>query len=354
MRKKDIKAFIITITAFLLSASMLFTACNATSETVNEDTPNAPLISDSVTESADESEETPEPQPAENAPETKEEASESETTTVQSTKSAEQPETSPLAETTQTTAEALPVTTEEETRKTDTATAPVTKPAAESTAALTNAAQQTTKPVSTTASTTTTTAKSAAVSSVPVTESAQLTTTAPPATKPITESTPETVPETVIETSAAPETEAAPALTGGKYNQRYCTQAELEFADKVFELTNAERIKAGLPTFEKSDALSAAARTRAWEITVDYNHNRPDGDSYSSIFDENNISWRAIGENIAAGQKTPERVIEAWMNSPGHRANILDEDFTYLGVGYYYIKDDSENYYHYWTQNFYS
>ena len=356
MRKKAIQSFIITTTAFLLSASTLFTACSAPSENINEDTL---ITSDDVPTTADESKGTPEPQPTENTPETKEEGSKSETTIVQSAESAEQPVTSPLTETTQTTAEAAPATTEEEPRKTDAATAPAAKPTAESTTDLTKTPKQTTRPISTPAPATANTTKTATVSSVPITETTQPTeaepiSIEPPAAKPVTESAPITVSETIPETSAASETDSSPALTGGRYNQRFCTRAELEFADKVFELTNAERIKAGLSAFEKSSALSDAARTRAWEITIDYNHNRPDGGSYSSIFDENGIEWRAIGENIAAGQESPEKVVEAWMNSPGHRANILSEDFTYLGVGYYYIKDDSENYHHYWTQNFYS
>ena len=59
------------------------------------------------------------------------------------------------------------------------------------------------------------------------------------------------------------------------------------------------------------------------------------------------------GENIAAGQDSPESVVDAWMNSPSHRAAILNKDYTYMGVGYYYIEDDYQSYYHFWTQEFY-
>jgi uncharacterized protein YkwD len=62
------------------------------------------------------------------------------------------------------------------------------------------------------------------------------------------------------------------------------------------------------------------------------------------------ISYQAAAENIAAGQTTPQEVVQAWMNSPGHRANILNGNYTYIGVGY--AKGGSQR--HYWTQMFIS
>lgn len=146
-----------------------------------------------------------------------------------------------------------------------------------------------------------------------------------------------------------------PPLTGGAYSQRYCTEAEAEFAERVFELTNIERAKEGLPAFEKMDSLKNVALTRAWELTVEYraDHSRPDGSTCTGAFNENGIIYGAWAENIAAGQDTPEGVVEAWMNSPSHRAAILNKDYSYMGVGYYYIKDDYQSYYHFWTQEFY-
>ncbi len=146
-----------------------------------------------------------------------------------------------------------------------------------------------------------------------------------------------------------------PALTGGRYEQRYCTEKELDFADKVFELTNAERAKNGLAPFEKMDILKNVALTRAWELTVEYraDHTRPDGTTCTGAFNENGIIYGGWGENIAAGQDSPESVVDAWMNSPSHRAAILNKDYTYMGVGYYYIENDHQSYYHFWTQEFY-
>ena len=57
-----------------------------------------------------------------------------------------------------------------------------------------------------------------------------------------------------------------------------------------------------------------------------------------------------VGENIAAGYSSPEAVVEGWMNSPGHRANILEAEFTHIGVGYEYLPGTTYKYY--WSQEF--
>ena len=100
------------------------------------------------------------------------------------------------------------------------------------------------------------------------------------------------------------------------------------------------------------DALTKMSTARAWEILYDYksDHTRPDGQKFSTIFGEYGIQYHKCGENIAAGQATPESVMEAWINSAGHRANILSDDYTYLGVGMYYKEGDTYGYY--WSQEF--
>ena len=116
---------------------------------------------------------------------------------------------------------------------------------------------------------------------------------------------------------------------------------------------NKERVNAGLPEFKKMEDLTKSATVRAWECLVSYGHDRPDGKEFSTALDEQGIRWRSCGENIAAGQKTPQQVVTAWMNSPGHRANILSENFTYLGVGFYYDYNGANGTYrYYWAQNF--
>ena len=81
--------------------------------------------------------------------------------------------------------------------------------------------------------------------------------------------------------------------------------------------------------------LSAAAQVRAQEIDVSFSHTRPDGTSCFTVLKDFGISYRACGENIAKGSPSPARVVEGWMNSAGHRANILNANFTAIGVGVY-------------------
>ncbi|OUB42754.1 CAP domain-containing protein [Bacillus thuringiensis] len=120
-----------------------------------------------------------------------------------------------------------------------------------------------------------------------------------------------------------------------------------EFEQRVVELTNAERAKQGLPALKIDTELSKVARIKSADMQKNnyFDHNSP---TYGSPFDmmkKFGISYTSAGENIAQGQRTPEEVVQAWMNSAGHRANILNNGFTHIGVGYV----ESGNY---WTQQF--
>lgn len=108
-----------------------------------------------------------------------------------------------------------------------------------------------------------------------------------------------------------------------------------EAAAAVAALVNAARRDAGLSELELDADLCAAAQARAQEIAQSFSHTRPDGSSCFTILEEFGISYRAAGENIAMGQRTPGEVMDGWMNSSGHRANILNGTFTSIGVGYY-------------------
>jgi len=103
---------------------------------------------------------------------------------------------------------------------------------------------------------------------------------------------------------------------------------------RITELVNEHRTAAGLAPVTYSAKISKAAQVRAVEIEKSFSHTRPDGRYFSTVFAEHGISYRYSGENIAWGQKSPEEVVTAWMNSAGHRANILNAKFTELGVGY--------------------
>jgi len=104
------------------------------------------------------------------------------------------------------------------------------------------------------------------------------------------------------------------------------------YAAEVVRLVNVERAANGLAPLTMDNNLSAAAAIRAQEINVQFGHTRPNGLSCFSVLQELGISYRAAGENIAIGQPSPAQVVQAWMDSPGHRANILG-DYTRIGVG---------------------
>jgi uncharacterized protein YkwD len=120
-------------------------------------------------------------------------------------------------------------------------------------------------------------------------------------------------------------------------------------AEEVFILTNEEREYAGLMLLEESLRAIEAALIRADEImSGEVSHTRPDGSGFETSLDEVGVVYALAGENIAAGQRNPAEVVRAWMNSHDHRLNILDEDFTHLGVGVAMDEDGRL----YWVQIF--
>ena len=119
-------------------------------------------------------------------------------------------------------------------------------------------------------------------------------------------------------------------------------------AEEILRLCNIERKKAGVPALKLSRELYKPAMTRAREIVKSFSHTRPNGLSFSSVF--YGINYKTVGENLAAGQTSCEMVMQQWMESPGHRANILNKKFKFLGVAYLY--NDKGHYKHYWVQEF--
>ncbi len=111
---------------------------------------------------------------------------------------------------------------------------------------------------------------------------------------------------------------------------------EDEFIAGILGLVNQERAKAGAPALKLNEGLQKAAMLRAKELTELFDHTRPDGTACDTAIDSATYSkLTKVGENIAAGQYGAEAVMDSWMNSPGHRANILDPDFTHIGIGVY-------------------
>lgn len=122
----------------------------------------------------------------------------------------------------------------------------------------------------------------------------------------------------------------------------------LSFAEQVVKLVNEERTKAGLKEVTLDTNIETAALVRAKEIEKSFSHTRPDGRHFSTALREQNVNYKGAGENIAWGQSSPEAVMNAWMNSEGHRANILNPNYTKIGVGYYQNAKGTN----YWTQLF--
>lgn len=117
----------------------------------------------------------------------------------------------------------------------------------------------------------------------------------------------------------------------------------------VLELVNAARAQNGAAPLTLDSKLCDVAQLRAEEIVQSFSHTRPNGTSCFTAVKEAGISNGTLGENIAAGQSSPASVMDSWMNSEGHRKNILNSSFTSIGIGY--VKAPS-GYGHYWVQMF--
>lgn len=140
---------------------------------------------------------------------------------------------------------------------------------------------------------------------------------------------------------------AAPSVSTPSNNE---VAEPATYEEQVVALVNAERAKEGLPALKVDETLQAAALARAKETVQLFSHTRPNGTSCFTILKEYGISYRYAGENIAYGQRSPEEVVSAWMNSAGHRANIMSENFTTIGIGYYQTANGTK----YWSQLFLS
>jgi uncharacterized YkwD family protein len=119
---------------------------------------------------------------------------------------------------------------------------------------------------------------------------------------------------------------------------------------QVLALTNQERQKAGLAPCAGNDAnLNRSARAKSQDMATNnyFSHNSPTYGDPFAMMRNFGVQYQSAGENIAMGQPTPAEVVKAWMNSPGHRQNIMNGSYTHLGVGY--IVQNGKPY---WTQQF--
>ena len=123
----------------------------------------------------------------------------------------------------------------------------------------------------------------------------------------------------------------------------------LSYEEEVVRLVNVERSKNGLSPLKQDWQLSRVARYKSEDMRDRgyFSHTSPTYGSPFQMMKSFGISYKSAGENIARGYKTPSAVVSGWMNSSGHRANILNPSFTHIGVGF--VADG-----HYWTQMFIS
>lgn len=122
-----------------------------------------------------------------------------------------------------------------------------------------------------------------------------------------------------------------------------------EFIDIASANINAMRMENGLEPLQTAPLLQEMCQERADELTKSYSHSRANGDAWYTILTDYGIDTNCFaGENIAAGYDTPEGVVEGWMNSAGHRRNILNTNYEYFAVGVSYYENDPEYYFYYW------
>ncbi|MBQ7703854.1 MAG: CAP domain-containing protein [Selenomonadaceae bacterium] len=140
---------------------------------------------------------------------------------------------------------------------------------------------------------------------------------------------------------------AAVNIVSAQSTWKNSNKVSANFAQEVLELVNIERAKEHLKPLKLSSSMNHYAQIRAKEITKKFSHTRPSGYSCFTVIPK---PYRTVGENIAAGQRSPSEVVAAWMNSPGHRENIMNPKFRELGMGYLYLPDSK--YKHYWAQLF--
>ncbi|BFH14655.1 CAP domain-containing protein [Paenibacillus melissococcoides] len=110
-----------------------------------------------------------------------------------------------------------------------------------------------------------------------------------------------------------------------------------DYASQVVDLVNKERAKAGLNPLQSDEKLTKVAMIKAQDMYNNnyFDHQSPTLGSPFDLMKAQGVQYRTAGENIAKGQRTPEEVMNAWMNSEGHRQNILNPNYTAIGVAYY-------------------
>ncbi len=196
----------------------------------------------------------------------------------------------------------------------------------------------------TTEATTETTTKATTQATTQATTKPAIQTTTQATTKVTTEATTETTTKNISTETTTKTTTTKPVTTETTTKKETTTETTTaaanqqtgSYAQQVLNLVNAERAKYNLSPLTLSSNVNKVAQAKAEDMKNNnyFSHTSP---TYGSPFDmlkQFGVSYKTAGENIAKGQKTPQAVVNAWMNSEGHRSNILNKNFTQLGVGY--------------------
>ena len=136
---------------------------------------------------------------------------------------------------------------------------------------------------------------------------------------------------------------------GDKINIPTADPGQAEYEQEVIRLVNEIRAERGLSALSYDWELGRVARYKSQDMSDNgyFSHTSPTYGSPFQMMKSFGVRYKSAGENIARGQRTPQAVVDAWMSSEGHRANILNASFTHIGVGY--VSDGK-----YWTQMFIS
>lgn len=110
-------------------------------------------------------------------------------------------------------------------------------------------------------------------------------------------------------------------------------ETQISYVNEVVRLVNEARAQNNLPSLRLDEGLRKASQVRSGECVRFFSHTRPNGSSYKTAAAEAGVISNYLGENAASGQITPQEVVQDWLDSEGHRANILNPYYTRLGVG---------------------
>lgn len=120
------------------------------------------------------------------------------------------------------------------------------------------------------------------------------------------------------------------------------------YQNEILDLVNKERAKVGSAPLTINCTLNRMAAERAIESSDHFSHTRPNGEEFYTIFDEYDVDYSYCGENLAAGNSTAKDTVDQWINSPSHYQNMIDPEYTQIGIGYYYDENSPCKYH--WVQ----